>query len=83
VSVYVLQPVASTEERNVVVARNVHVAAALTATYRRSHHSVPAANPTNSVFAATDIYCPSVIQKIPTTATRVRRNYQRFNTALA
>ena len=81
--VYVLQPVASAEVSHVAVARNVHVAAALTTIYHRPHHSAPAANPINNVFAAIDIYPPTAIQTIPTIATRVQKNYQRLNIALA
>ena len=81
-SLYVLQRFASAEVNHVAVARNVHVAAALTAIYHHSHRSVPDVNPTNNVFGAIDIYPPTAIQTIPTTATCVQKNYQRLNTAL-
>ena len=76
-SLYVLQPFASAEVSHVAVARNVHVAAALTAIYHHPHRSVPDVNPTNNVFGAIDIYPPTAIQTIPTTATCVQKKLSK------
>ena len=62
-SLYVLQPFASAEVSHVAVARNVHVAAALTAIYHHPHCSVPDVNPTNNVFGAIDIYPPLLFKQ--------------------
>jgi len=73
----VLQRFASAEVSHVAVARNVHVAAALTAIYHHPHRCVPDVNPTNNVFGAIDIYPPTAIQTIPTTATCVQKKLSK------